>query len=137
MITTYPAHATMTSPFGEDTPVLYCPICGKQVITQDKKGMQDIEACPHLAFAMVDGIPDEWYTCEDYAKRKEQHPDLDYLDAENIVDFLSGLGYDESMLVIELVGNGMACGPVSMSVILGFDLGAESRKSSESSANIL
>jgi len=125
---TYPARATMTSPFGKDTPVLYCPICGKQVITQDKEGMQDIEACPHLVFATVDGISDEWYACEDYAKRKGEHPDLDSLDAENIVDFLSILGYDESMLVIELVGNGMACGPVSVSVMLGFDLDAESRK---------
>jgi hypothetical protein len=71
--------AGMEAPFGEDPPVLYCPMCGRQIIAQDKEG---------------------------------------------IITFLFKLGYDESMLVIELGGSGMACGPVSTSVTLGFNLEA-------------
>jgi hypothetical protein len=122
---TLPAHAVFEAPFDEETPVVFCPMCGKQVITQNEEGVQNIDPCPHLMFATVDAVPEEWYASADYRKRREENPELDPSEEEDAIAFLSKLGYDESMLVIELVGRGMACGPVCISVSLGFDLAAK------------
>ena len=60
------------------------------------------------------------YKSDDFSKRTE-NINIDNLDFEDFHDFLVEAGYDNSMLALELTFGGIACGPISFTIIVGYD----------------
>ncbi len=115
-----PGVVVMESLFGEDPPLTFCPACGKQVIVEID-GQRDVDPCPHLVFMYMNEI--ECFASDDFSKRIE-HEDTDVSDYDGLIEYMCKLGYDDSMLVVEAVGSGLACGPSSISEFVGFNFKA-------------
>jgi len=110
---------------GENAP--YCPVCGQPTI-KFIDNQQDInyKPCQHLVFIYVNEIDEFEYKSKDFKKRIKKlysFADDDYFDLNEEV--LSTMGYDDSLLVLEITVESMACGPTSSTMIFAFDFGYE------------
>ena len=115
----YPVHVVVGSMGAKTSPLLYCPICGKQVFALgDERGL--IDPCPHLAFLLLDDT--DSYESDDY-RRRQQNLNLDAVEPDAFDEYLAALGYDASLLVMESSGIGYVEEPVTVAVMAGFDLG--------------
>ena len=115
----YPVRVVVGSMGADTSPLLYCPICGKQVFTLADEGTK-INACPHLAFLLLDDT--DCYESDDY-RRREQNLASESKEPDDFDEYLASLGYDASLLVIESSGIGYTELPVTVAVLAGFDLG--------------
>jgi hypothetical protein len=116
----FPVHVVVGSMGAKTSPLLYCPICGKQVFALgDERGK--IDPCPHLAFLLLDDT--DCYESDDYRQR-EQNLLMDQREPAGFDDYLAALGYDGSLLVLETTGIGYVESPVTVAVMAGFEFGA-------------
>ena len=115
----YPVHVVVGSMGAKTSPLLYCPICGKQVFALgDERGK--IDPCPHLAFLLLDDT--DCYESDDYRTR-EQNLQAQVIEHDEFDDYLIALGYDASLLVLEASTTGYKEEPITVAVIAGFDMG--------------
>jgi hypothetical protein len=106
----------------DDAPeYVYCPVCRKRVndISEDS---YDINPCPHLVFAYQTISGDYEYIDEGFEKKIEA-VNTDELEDDGFLDILSASEHPKNMLVVDICYSGMACGPISYSVYIGFDCG--------------
>ena len=102
-------------PFGQEPPMIHCPVCGKSVNVDG-----ELVACDHLVYFFLTQTGEFIYLRKDVRK---QYADLKVYDLE------TGLGYDrlicdyqnDSLLKMELTYGGMACGPIWFTDYVGFD----------------
>jgi hypothetical protein len=114
-------------PFNADPPELYCPRTGELVVSN---GEDEVEqpASPHVTFVYPEVVGEFVYLRDDLRERLEAtcarlvaagaDPD-DLVDIEVLLEH-TPLG--EVPMVYELRTSGMACGPVSHRLWVGFDL---------------
>ena len=115
----YPVHVVVGSMGAKTSPLLYCPICGKQVFALgDERGK--IDPCTHLAFLLLDDT--DCYESDDYRAR-EQNLQAQVIEHDEFDDYLIALGYDASLLVLETSATGYKEEPVTVAVMAGFDMG--------------
>lgn len=101
--------------FHDEASGLHCPLCGVAIVVPE----EDIFTCPHLLFAWIDVVGD--------FLDEQTRPEIRELACcEEEDEFYSPL--DEEFLakcprntvVFALTEHGMACGPVSTTVAVGF-----------------
>ena len=102
-----------------DPEEVYCPICGQKLVKEGKE-VTSVIPCKHLAFFYLPSVDAFEYKSDDFAKRIEPI-EIDELDYDNFKEFLIEAGYDNSMLALELTYGGIACGPVSFTIVVGYD----------------
>lgn len=121
---TYPQYAEMMLPFGCDPPSMHCPICGQCTMDEDPEGMKDFEdkltPCRHVAFFYSGACCDFIYRSEDCQARFDK-ANLEDIDCDDVKEMLTVAGYGNSLLAIEIIHGGMACGPVWFNHVWGFD----------------
>jgi hypothetical protein len=93
---------------------VYCPVCGRKVYGEGG------EVCPHVLFIMEDGelaYAQDWLLaiCEKLAEG------CDYTDLVNLAP--------SGSVIVAMSETGIACGPISYEVIVGFEVppGEESK----------
>ena len=102
-----------------DPPVFYCPVCGKNIVTEE--GMAD-DWCSHVKFLYV-------YEAGEFTFNDKSYEDIlsdkDYEECEEEeiepVEMLMKKVESTSALALNLTTTGMACGPVSMTVTFGVE----------------
>ena len=114
-------------PFNADPPELYCPCTGALVVSN---GEDEVEqpASPHVTFVYPEVVGEFVYLRDDLCERLEATrarlvaagADLD--DLVDIEVLLEHTPLGEVPMVYELRTSGMACGPVSHRLWVGFDL---------------
>ena len=115
----YPVRVVVGSMGDKTSPLLYCPICGKQVFSLGNERGK-IDPCPHLAFLLLDDT--DCYESDDYRTR-EQNLQAQVNEHDEFDDYLMALGYDASLLVMEAFATGHVEEPVTVAIMAGFDLG--------------
>ena len=110
------AKVDLELPFGAVLGHFYCPACGAEVM-----GEEGFASCPHLLFTYLDLVGEFEAVAPDLADlvqavRSEEDRD------EDPVDALLGHLDSKSILAFSLTTSGMACGPVSATLSLAFDL---------------
>jgi hypothetical protein len=118
--TSQPQYVHLDQPFGCDPPLAHCPICGNPSMVVDKIEGGKVTPCDHLAFIFVGEVDAFEYESKDFKKRTAGI-NKETLSVSNFKSALKKAGYTNNMLALEITGSGMACGPVSSSVIFGFD----------------
>lgn len=118
-----PQYASIEQPFGCGPATVHCPICGTEPIqpSEDDESAQQ-NPCTHLAFIFIAEFNEFEYMSEDFKKRAMEK-DLSKASLKNLKKLLKEIGYDNSMLALEITSGGMSCGPVSDTVVYGFDYG--------------
>lgn len=113
---------SMEWPFDAEAPDVHCPACGAQVLKKNDAVTQP--ACAHVKFVYLAEIDDFDYLDarieSQLEERRNAAPDDDLSNGE----MLRGLDGPSTCFVYELTTSGMACGPVSSTVRIGFDLAA-------------
>ena len=114
-------------PFNADPPELYCPRTGELVVSNGEDEVKQ-PASPHVTFVYPEVVGEFVYLRDDLRERLEAtrarlvaagaDPD-DLVDIEVLLEH-TPLG--EVPMVYELRTSGMACGPVSSRLWVGFDL---------------
>jgi len=114
-------------PFNADPPELYCPRTGELVVSNSEDEVEQ-PASPHVTFVYPEVVCEFVYLRDDLRERLEATrarlvaagavPD-DLVDIEVLLEH-TPLG--EVPMVYELRTSGMACGPVSHRLWVGFDL---------------
>ena len=108
-------------PFNAAPPPLFCPACGKRII-----GSTEVlaEVCPHLDFVHFEG---ELEYASESVKALVEALEAKAADADEDVEVLDELLKVESAtrFVVSITTSGMACGPISTTVDVGFDMAAE------------
>jgi hypothetical protein len=114
-------------PFNADPPELYCPPTGKFVVSI---GEDEVEqpASPHVTFVYPEVVGEFVYLRDDLRERLEATrarlvaAGADPDDLADIEVLLEHTPLGEVPMVYELRTSGMACGPVSHRLWVGFDL---------------
>ena len=116
-------------PSGAAAPTLHCPRTGNIVLKADEA--TDQPASPYVTFVYVDEVGEFDFIRDDLRERLDAaREQLDLSDDDDYVSdldvllrhtFLGGVP-----MVYEITTSGMACGPVSFTVYIGFDLWSES-----------
>lgn len=100
---------------------LFCPICGKRMI-QAEENLTTVDPCPHIAFFYLPEYEAFEYQSEDFEERTKdlefEYDEDDYIMFE---EYLAAAGYGNSLLTLELTYGGVACGPVSITIVVGYD----------------
>ena len=114
-------------PFGAESKPLYCPACGTMVLAVDEPVSQP--ACEHVDFVYVDTAGEFEYIKPELEKivtELNENEDPDYEDDPwgTLYEKVQG----NTKFVMEIITSGMACGPVSLTVAVGFDMHPQSRK---------
>ena len=117
-----PQYAQVEQPSGCEPPILHCPICGaKTGRVEEEKGLV-IDPCEHLAFFFFPETGEFLFQSESFAE-KTKDIDWEEVSYSDFPEALEKVGYDNRLLIIEMIYGGIGCGPVSMSDIYGFDFG--------------
>jgi len=114
-------------PFNADPPELYCPRTGELVVSN---GEDEVEqpASPHVTFVYPEVVGEFVYLRDDLRERLEATRArlvAAGADPDELVDIevlLEQTPLGEVPMVYELRTSGMACGPVSHRLWVGFDL---------------
>lgn len=100
-------------------PVFFCPVCGKDIVTQEGPAEN---WCSHVKFLYIPEVGEFTFNDENY---KSLLTKKDYIEAdeedEDILEKLLAKIESASLLVLNLTTNGIGCGPVSMTVSYGVD----------------
>ncbi len=86
----------------------HCPACGAVIF--DERGEPTPNPCKHLLFSWIDEVGD-FYNPADEVKQILEEDDILPFDDETLEKF------PETTVIFRLVSFGMACGPVSITVI--------------------
>lgn len=121
-------------PSGALAPTLHCPRTGNVVLKADEATHQP--ASPYVTFVYVDEVGEFDFIREDLRERLdtareqlEQRRDDDYISDLDVLLEHTPLG--RVPVVYEITTSGMACGPVSFTVHIGFDLWSDSDADNE------
>ena len=100
---------------------LYCPICGKGLVKAGE-GRTYVTPCKHLAFYYLWGYEAFEYQSDDF-KNRVKNIEFEYDEDEYVKfkEYLIKAGYGNNLLVLELTYGGIACGPTSFTIVVGFD----------------
>lgn len=101
-------------PFGANAVSLHCPACG--AVAMDEAHFAETP-CKHLIFAFLDEVGDFSYIAPELEKLLEK-----LSDDEDQVDGLCKRIKSKTAICLGVTTSGMACGPVSSTAWLGFDL---------------
>ena len=109
----------LTTPFGVFLGDLHCPFCGAKVLAEDA---EEQPPCPHIGFIYLGDIDDFMFVTpaieeaveEAYGKALDEQAGLDKL------ALADSLLPDNLGLTMVFHTAGMACGPVSSTIALGF-----------------
>lgn len=107
-------------PFGQTIPGLFCPMCGAVVHDQDVE-----PSCSHILFTYHDISSDFMYVKKGYEQQIEKAEEIAETEGTFVVDELAKMIKSESSVCLAVTGSGMACGPVSYTYYVGFDLGED------------
>lgn len=117
-------------PCGAEAPSLFCPACGKQTVDWED-GLVEPH-CPHLKFLYLTQIDDFEFIKEDVkdlldekrraldASKDDTDEDQDELSDYELLQ--SAVSSDPTFVIFELTTSGMACGPVSSTACIGYQL---------------
>jgi len=108
-----------------EIPVVFCPICGQPTYKVEDNGSSVMTPCSHLTFIFVESSGEFEYKSEEFKERSLDHEDDD-LSSENFEEYLIALGYDNSMLAIEITHGGIP--NVWYTEIFGFDYNTYTEK---------
>jgi len=121
-------------PSGAPAPTLHCPRTGNIVLKSDEA--TDQPASPYVTFVYVDEVGEFDFIRDDLrerldAAREQLNPsdDDDYVSDLEVLLKHTFLG--RVPMVYEITTSGMACGPVSFTIHIGFDLWSESDADNE------
>jgi hypothetical protein len=132
---TKPQYAMVEQPFGDDPPIIHCPVCGQASMTVDDKYGADVTPCVHLAFIYVGESGGFEYQSKEFevrmAKLDDDDEEDDGLCLDNFQRFLEKAGYGNEMLAIEISYGGMGHCPVYYSDVFGFDFCGSSQEENE------
>jgi len=122
---TYPQYAELVQPFGCAPPNVHCPICGQATMDDDADSTKEFEErltpCRHLAF-LYSGACSEFVYQTDDCRAKLESANLEEVECDDIKGMLTAAGYGNSLLALEIMYGGLACGPVGFFDVWGFDL---------------
>ncbi len=124
--TSLPQFAEIDLPFGDDAPIVHCPVCGQATMETAESGEGRVTACPHLVFMFVDLAGEFEYVSNDFEQRLEKAG----IAMDSIEDFKQTLieaGYGSELLVLDVTSSGMACGPFAMTVTHAFDFSIKTK----------
>ena len=117
-------------PFGARPPELYCPRSGKLVLATEDEVEQP--ASPYVTFIYLEEIGEFIYLRDDLAERLEQAREAlleDGVDEDDLPSDMELLQERTTLgtapVIFEITTSGMACGPVSSTITVGFDLWSE------------
>lgn len=105
--------------FKEYPHLFYCPICYAKTFTLEEDDFV-VEACQHTLFAIHTLGGGEYEFIDEKFNEKLIGLGEEVLDLEPLETLWEMTGYGKSLLIIELYSSGMACGPVSNSLYMGF-----------------
>lgn len=110
-----------------DPQEVYCPLCGKK-LTKEGEGTTTVDPCKHLAFFYLPEYEAFEYKSDDFKQRtKDLEFEYDEDEYVKFEDFLTRAGYGDSLLALELTYGGIACGPISITIVVGYDFGAPAK----------
>ena len=121
---------TIDWPCGAEPPSWFCPACGKQTIDSENGLVEP--PCLHLEFLYLTEIDEFEYIKEnlkDLIEKERQAGDAEEGGKEEDWDEMSdyellknAMNRDSTFVTFELTTSGMACGPVSSTVCIGYRL---------------
>ena len=121
---------TIDWPCGAEPPSWFCPACGKQTVDPEDGLVEP--PCPHLEFLYLTEIDEFEYIKEnvkDLLEKERQAGDAEEDGKEEERDEMSDyellknhMSRDSTFVIFELTTSGMACGPVSSTVCIGYRL---------------
>lgn len=121
---------TIDWPCDAEAPSWFCPACGKQTVDSED-GLVE-RPCPHLAFLYLKEIDEFEYIKENVkalVEKERQAADAEKDGKEEERDEMSdyellkkALSQDSAFAIFEITTSGMACGPVSSTVCIGYRL---------------
>lgn len=113
--------ADVELPFGVPFSALFCPACGAQIL-----GVEEHEPCAHVLYVFLSDVGYPTYVAPDLETElpdPEEDEDAEFL--EQVERILTARGAKPA-LALSVTSGGMACGPVWLTVYVGFDFGGES-----------
>jgi hypothetical protein len=114
-----PEVASFEQTFGEDPPIIHCPICGQATLDGEEG---NVTPCSHLVFIYVAAAGDYAFKSEDFEQRTRDIDDEND-GVDGIQSLLNQAGYGKNLLALSITYGGMACGPVWYTDVYGFELG--------------
>jgi hypothetical protein len=110
-------------PFNAEPPEIFCPICSAPIL---KNGEELNDFCDHVEFVYLDEIGDFLFASKSIAQAVEdarEKAENDNDDDFEVIEFLDARS-NPAGFSLALTTSGMACGPVSSTIRVGFDLAA-------------
>lgn len=101
----------------------FCPVCGHKFFETFEDDYESDE-CAHIIFVYETLSPDYLFKSSDYDERLTALADEmleDEIDELLFDDQLAAMGYGEDVVIAAVEFTGIACGPVSHSLVFGFN----------------
>jgi len=109
--------------FEDSPPEIYCPVCGIAIYADDKSDESskcEHPNCKHLVFSYVDICDGFQYVAPYLQKQVESVFENEETEDDPVKALLNQME-SNSILCYSITTSGMACGPVSSTVIVAFD----------------
>jgi hypothetical protein len=107
--TSKPQFAEVRQPFDKAPPMIHCPVCGKQPLTDAEEGPR-VDPCEHLVYVYFGFIDELVYQSEEFLRLRgdvvDDHEVLDDLDG-----FIEKIGYGDNLLALSVSYGGIGCYP--------------------------